>query len=428
MNEPLVERLCDALDGIALVDPHTHIHPHAPACRSLADILTYHYYTELAHSAGLPRERIEQEGLDPKEKLARIIPYLERIDNTAQYQWLVEMCQTFFGFQDERITTANWEHLYDQAAERMAAPDWEAQVLRRSNLEKVFLTNDFDDPLEGWDTSRYVPCLRCDDLVFHLRRAEVQGRLQKATDVELSDVRSLGLAIGRLFEHFASRGARACAVSLPPDFTPAPVVPADVDAVLVRLFAGKDVSDDERALVSRFVFWTLGQSCAEFKLPFQLMVGVNRRVYLGGVYQGQDLFDQRTSLYQYRELFNAFPKVKFPISVLTSSQNQELVAYSWIFPNVYCFGHWWYSNVPTFIERDARARLQAAPKTKQVAWYSDVYKLEFALPKFQMYRRVLARILAEDFVLARGWREERAVELGRRVLRRNVEEVFGLEA
>ena len=27
----------------------------------------------------------------------------------------------------------------------------------------------------------------------------------------------------------------------------------------------------------------------------------------GGVYQGQDLFDRRTSLIQYRELFNAFP-------------------------------------------------------------------------------------------------------------------------
>ena len=34
-----------------------------------------------------------------------------------------------------------------------------------------------------------------------------------------------------------------------------------------------------------------------------------------GVYQGQDLFDQRTSLIQYAELFNAFPEVTFPISV-----------------------------------------------------------------------------------------------------------------
>ena len=42
------------------------------------------------------------------------------------------------------------------------------------------------------------------------------------------------------------------------------------------------------------------------------MIGVNRSVYPGGVYQGQDLFDSRVSLIQYRELFNAFPQVTFP--------------------------------------------------------------------------------------------------------------------
>ena len=58
--------------------------------------------------------------------------------------------------------------LWDAAERIFAQPDWEAQVLRRSNIEKVFLTNDFDDPLTGFDTTRYVPCLRTDDLVFHL--------------------------------------------------------------------------------------------------------------------------------------------------------------------------------------------------------------------------------------------------------------------
>ena len=99
------------------------------------------------------------------------------------------------------------------------------------------------------------------------------------------------------------------------------------------------------------VFWMLAEHCREFRLPFDLMIGVNRRVYAKGVYQGQDLFDQRTSLIQYGELFNAFPEVTFPISVLTSGQNQELVAYSWIFPNVVPNGHWWYSNIPAYIRR-----------------------------------------------------------------------------
>ncbi|MCA9084311.1 MAG: amidohydrolase, partial [Planctomycetaceae bacterium] len=94
-------------------------------------------------------------------------------------------------------------------------------------------------------------------------------------------------------------------------------------------------------------------------------------------------------------------------------------------PNVVTNGHWWYSNIPVYIENDTRGRLQAVPRTKQIGYYSDMYKLEFALPKFAMYRRILAGVLANDFVIARGWSEQKAVELGRQVLRGNVETIFG---
>ncbi len=172
------------------------------------------------------------------------------------------------------------------------------------------------------------------------------------------------------------------------------------------------------------MFWTLAQACAEWKLPFDLMIGVNRRVYPGGVFQGQDLYDSRVSLIQYRHLFNAFPQVTFPISVLASVTNQELVSYAWIFPNVVANGHWWYSNTPAFIEPDLAARLEAVPQTKQIGYYSDMYKLEFALPKFNMYKRILAKVLADRFVIDRGWTETRALQLARTVLVDNTEQIF----
>ena len=118
----------------------------------------------------------------------------------------------------------------------------------------------------------------------------------------------------------------------------------------------------------------------------------------------------------------------FPISVLASVTNQELASYAWIFPNVVTNGHWWYSNTPSFIERDLSARLEAAPQTKQIGYYSDAYKLEFILPKFAMYKRILAKVLAEQYVVDRGWSEERAVKLGHQLLRGNVERIFNRES
>jgi glucuronate isomerase len=443
MSDQLRARLFQEIDSWVLIDPHTHINPHSPAATTLADILGYHYYTELAHSAGMPRARIEEPGLPPKEKVARLVENLAPLDNTIQYSWLIEMAQRFFDFQDDRLTPANWEALYDRSAVTMSQPDWAERVLESSRIEAVFLTNDFDDPLTGFDTARYIPCLRTDDLVFKLHQPGVRERLAKASGVSVENANTLRQAIGRLFQHFKDRGARACAISLPPDFAPRRVEPAAAEAAVQAAFCGQPPSLAEAVVstvlgggyatpaqravdLSCFVFWTLADFCADFKLPFDLMIGVNRAVYTGGVYQGQDLYDSRVSLIQYRELFNAFPQVTFPISVLASVTNQELTSYSWIFPNVVTNGHWWYSNTPTYIEFDTAARLEAVPRTKQIGYYSDMYKLEFALPKFAMYKRILAKVLAERFVIDRGWSERRALDLARDVLRGNVEQVFGM--
>ena len=427
MTEQLRQRLYQELDALLLIDPHTHINQLAPASTTLADILGYHYYTELAHSAGLTREEIEQEGIDPREKVARLMTKMGALDNTIQYSWLLEMAQVLFGFEGDVIDQDNWESLYDTAAEKMAAPDWAQQVLSKSKLEAVFLTNDFDDPLEGFDTGIYIPCLRTDDLVFKLAEPAVRSRLQQATNYSLVDLASLRNSLEALFDHFVAHQARACAISLPPGFSPTRVSDGRAATALSALLQdGNEADLNHQSAIAQYVFWTLAELCDQHRLPFDLMIGVNRSVYSAGVYQGQDLYDSRVSLIQYQELFNAFEAVTFPISVLASVTNQELTSYAWIFPNVVTNGHWWYSNTPTFIEHDAAARLEAVPRTKQIGYYSDMYKLEFALPKFNMYKRILAKILAERFVVDRGWNEENALDLGKQVLRGNVERIFNV--
>lgn len=420
------ETIYQAISSIRLIDPHTHINPHSPASETLADILGYHYYTELVHSAGMPRLEIEEPGISPRELVRRMVYGLGNITNTANHHWLLQICRDFFDFTDDAITPDNWEALYDNAEAKMNGAEWAQTVLDQSNVEAVFLTNDFDDELEGFDSSTYIPCLRTDDLVFHLAKPEVRERLQRCSGVALDgSLASLRAALEQRFEHFVSHGARACAISIPPSFQPAMIGDGRAQNALDHVLQNDTQSDAaHRDALSRRVFWTLAELCDQFGLPFDLMIGVNRGVYPAGVYQGQDLYDSRVSLIQYRELFNAFPRVKFPISVLASVTNQELVSYSWIFPNVLTNGHWWYSNTPSFIHRDAAARLEAVPRNKQIAYYSDAYKLEFVLPKFDMYRRILARVLAEEFVGENGWSEEKAIQLGRQVLRGNVDEVF----
>jgi glucuronate isomerase len=112
------------------------------------------------------------------------------------------------------------------------------------------------------------------------------------------------------------------------------------------------------------------------------------------------------------------------VSTLSPVASAELVAYAWIFPNVLPMGHWWYSNIPAYIRADLAARLQAVPKVKLVGYYSDAYKLEFILPKFNMYRRILAETLADDAIRARGMSETQALDLARQILLENPRRVF----
>ena len=425
--DPVARDLFERISTWPIYDPHSHIDPHRPAARNFDEVLGYHYYTELAHSAGMPAELVSP-ALDPLERSKNLAGFLHRIDNTVQFSWLLEIARTFHGLpKGETIGPGTIDSLYKSALKVSSPAAWDQTVWNASKLEAVFLTNDFDDPLEGWDTTKYVPCLRVDDLVLNLHDPKTRERLRVSTGIDAVDFSCLKIAIGKVFERFIAKGARACAVSLPPDFAPWKATPKRAVTPIRRALNGLDVRQDEQEEVRRAVFWTIAEFCSEFRMPFDLMIGPIRNVYPNGVAGGRDLFDRRVSLADYRDLFNHFPQVTFAVSTLSPDAGAELTAYAWIFPNVVPMGHWWYSNVPVFIAADLRARLQAVPKTKQVGYYSDAYKLEFILPKFNMFRKVLAETLAEDAVRGRGWSVDQALELAKLVLIENPRRIFGRE-
>ncbi|HEY1858897.1 MAG TPA: amidohydrolase, partial [Gemmataceae bacterium] len=64
--------------------------------------------------------------------------------------------------------------------------------------------------------------------------------------------------------------------------------------------------------------------------------------------------------------------------------------------------------------------------TKQIGYYSDMYKLEFALPKYNMYRRILAGILADDFIRPKVYTMRQALELARLLLHDNARRIFSV--
>src|SRR5262245_51156285 len=215
MADNLSRDLYAALCAIPLIDPHSHIDPFRPVARSLDDILGYHYYTELARSAGMPKDALADD-VAPRDRVKSILGRMGRFDNTVQYSWFLEIAKQFLGFTGDRISAADADSLFDTAKTKFAQSDWEKQVFEKTKLEAIFLTNEFDDELDGFDPKKYVPCLRTDSLVFHLDKPRIRERLADATGVEVGDAQSLRKALWKLFARFKAKGAKACAISLPP--------------------------------------------------------------------------------------------------------------------------------------------------------------------------------------------------------------------
>jgi len=421
----LEERLLAEIMTIVAVDVHSHVPAEAPFARSLRDLLGYHYYTELAHSSGLSKDAIAPERPD-EEMIPALLAAMENISNTAQYGWMIELARTLFGFGAPRLTPGNYEPLAAAVAEAARRPGRAAEIMETSRIDKVFLTNNFDEDLSAIDTELFVPSLRADALVFGLPDASVREALEATSGVTLKNAASLKQALGQIVDRFCAAGAKSLAISLPPSFVAPVVGEADLDATVQAALRGDELGPDAQQALQSGVLHALTALAADHGLPFQVMYGALRDAYAHGVHQGRDLPRSGDTLQGLLPLLNAFPQVTFCLSVLSNSQIHELNSYGWIFQNVVLSGHWWYLNVPEYIAFDLGARLQSVPKNKLIGYYSDMYKLEFGLAKFNMYRRVLARTLARDFVGIGLGSEEDALEIARLLLRENAVRIFGL--
>src|SRR5215831_15259744 len=100
--DQLVQNLESALSKVPLIDPYSHIDPLSPVSKSLDDILGYHYYTELAHSAGMSQAPLGKE-VPPRDRVRAIVGHMDRYDNTAQYGWFVDIARTFLGFHGTKV-------------------------------------------------------------------------------------------------------------------------------------------------------------------------------------------------------------------------------------------------------------------------------------------------------------------------------------
>lgn len=392
MNSVLVKEIYEHIDAIPILDVHTHVNWKTGSAANIGDILSYHYYTELTNAAEFQEPPFPFG--NPRELTRVILPKLALIRNTVQYDWLMTISREYLGLAPWEWTAENWECIYDRSVEVMGRAEWREELIAQSNIVRVFLTNQYNDDLEGLDTSFYAPCLRTETFILWMDRPAEREGLGAFLGRPIQTIGDLQAAIDKTFAKFVAHGMGYAAMSIPAGMQTYAVRPEQAERLLARIVCGAALDTEARRTWAAYAMNCVCDACRKYRKPFHLMIGVNRDAYTQGVPAGCDLFDSSNSLCGYDYVFNTYPDVRFPTAVLSDTSGLELTAASWIRHNVFPSGHWWYSNQPTDIARELERRLNAVPGNKPIGYFSDAYYLEFILPKFRMFKFELAVALA----------------------------------
>lgn len=423
MHTELSKRLESEIGKMSIIDPHTHIQHKTPSAVLIGNIFGYHYIRMELSTAGMDVERLMPSTLPPDEQIKNALPYLPRIRNTTTWWGFMTICRAL-GFEDDTIHEGNWQDLCRIASQTMKTETWYRKALDSINIKKSFLTNLPDEDMTCYDREAFIPSLRADEWVLEVHEKATREKLERLTNSPIHSLKEMKAAIHEIAERFISIGAASMAISLPPDFRAFLVAEADAEGIYSKVLQGKRLDDSELARLQAYALYGLFEVCDVCHLPFQLMLGVDRKIHLKLGWDGfsTDLDMMKT----FRDALNRFPNVRMVFSILNTVLTHELAIYAKTFANCYAAGHWWYTFYPVVIKRMILERLQAVPYTKLIGWYSDSYYVEWTIAKIKLYIRTLSEALA-DMIEAGYISEALALEIARALLWDNNAEIFALK-
>jgi glucuronate isomerase len=407
---------------IQIIDPHTHLKHQTPSAGLIGNIFSYHYIKMELSTVGMDVEKLMSKDTPPDECVKNALPFIPKISNTTTWWGFMTICRAL-GFDGVTVNEGNWKELCGSASKTMASDGWYKKALASININKSFLTNLPDEDLTGCDRESFVPSLRTDEWVLDIQEKATREKLESMTGASITNLADLKACIGKVVDKFVGLKAASLAISLPPGFPVFAVADIDADNLYGKVLNGKRLSDDELKRLQSYMLYSLFEMCSENNLPFQLMLGVDRKIHQRLEWDG---FSTNLDMVKtFRDALNRFPNVKMIFSILNTMLNHEMAIYAKTFANCYFAGHWWYTFYPELIKTAILERLQAVPYPKLVGWYSDSYYIEWTIAKIKLYIRSLSNALAE--IVEDGYiNEDMALKVAKAMLWDNSVEIFSL--
>ncbi len=283
--------------GLPLICPHGHVNPRLFSEPDVSFgtptellLIPDHYIFRMLYSQGIPLEslgipRRDGEAVESDHrKIWQLFAenfYLFR--GTPTGMWLAHELSTLFGVR-EKLNGASAQTIYDQIAEKLAAPEFQPRRLfERFNIEVLCTTDAATDTLDahqaildsGW-SGQIRPTFR-PDAVVNLDSAGWRGnveRLAEVSGVEIGGYRNFIQAIEQRRAFFKAMGATATDHAALTPYTEH-LSDEDAEAIFQRALAGKATEEDARRFTGHMLIESARMS-SEDGLVMQLHPGSYR--------------------------------------------------------------------------------------------------------------------------------------------------------
>jgi len=422
------------IDAIFLVDTHEHTVPERERNQQSTDFFSawfLHYASSDLVSAGMSIPTLEQmrDARRPLDLRWRdFSPFWQHARSTGYGHALLFAARDLFGIEDINDST------YRNLSERITAanqPGWYRKVMKEKARIEVAILDPIYYETYPVDYELFAPVARFDPFVTPRTRAHLDA-LGESTNCSIHSLGDLENALAVGFAQALERGIVAVKTALAyfrtldyqrPTRHEAEVVfnriVSHVDPLRFRFHpgAGEGPSWEECKALQDYMLHQVIRGALEHRLPIQVHAGLQEGV--GNVLANANPLHLTDLFLEYREvrfdLFHAGYPYAFEVSCLAKN-----------FPNVWADLCWVWIISPAAGRRILHEWIELIPSNKILGFGGDYRFVEGSYAHSRMAREGVAAVLSEK-VREGYFTEEEALEMGRRILRENAWDLFGLE-
>ncbi len=414
----LRDELYEALLEIPVLDVHTHVNRDRMAAWGLEQVLFYHMQMYPMAAAGVEEDRMWPE----VPSIERGLPFdqwLEcwpRADNTG-FAWILKtILRDLYGF-DEPLTGESFPRLKEAFEARTSRPDWPREVFRKANVARIASSHLDVAPLAAgeWDgdirfTVESAPLVNKTEYVTWTERLRT---LAESTGREVASVAAMREALDAFYDRFdwSGKSALVCWLGSRADFRPVP--DAQIDRLLAAAARGETLDPDASALVEAAYVRSILRAARERVGVFQFCYGTQyvtaEPLWAHPILRAHPDFASSMGY-----LFGEFPDLHF--NVLNGYEPDEPIWCAMVqgYRNVSLSGFWWHTFYPSVMHRAVSRRLDMAPQSRLVGFFSDGWCVDYVYGRLAMARRVWANVLTEK--IERGlYTRDHAMAVARQV-------------